>query len=127
MITTMKKAIKRCTAALGLLATGLYILIYMLSGALPDAFNITEGQPLNIRKLLPITAATAPEENGSGQNIAADSQFPNRLAGDSYSVDLKIFGFIPLKRAGVSGNPNSRSFAAKSGLSKEILCVRCSQ
>ncbi|MDR1892995.1 MAG: SpoIVB peptidase [Oscillospiraceae bacterium] len=90
------KLFRRIAALLFVLLTGIFTLIATLYGSLPDSFSVQEGQLLTVQKILPIGVAYAPE------GVAASKPFSGRLAGEYYSVDLKLLGFIPIKSAKVS-------------------------
>ncbi len=71
----------------------LFTSIYVLSDNISQSYKVTRGEELKIDSFVPITATY----NGvkmSGNTIA-------RHIGDSFTVDLKIFGVIPFSTADV--------------------------
>ncbi len=93
MKNTAKKIIKPIFSAATLLSAALLTLAYLFGNHLPDTFQVVEGSRLSFRHM-PVQAIyndSAPSQSTLGQP----------LAGSAYNVDLKLFGFIPVKQAQV--------------------------
>ncbi len=62
--------------------------LYLLDAAIPDKINILEGEEFSLPSVPAITA-----------NLPAETPY---TSGDSYQVDVKLFGSIPVKQVTVS-------------------------
>ena len=93
MKISAKKIIKPIFSAAALLSAALLTLTYLIGNHLPDHFQVVEGSRLTLN--MPVQAVyndSAPSQSLLGQKA---------LAGSEYNVDLKLFGFIPVKQAQV--------------------------
>lgn len=74
--------------------TIIFTLTYTLSNELPDKFQVIEGSILRINRPIPVKATYT--DAAKSQKLNVDS-----VVGTKYSVDLKMFGLIPIKSAEV--------------------------
>ncbi|MDO4607860.1 MAG: SpoIVB peptidase [Clostridia bacterium] len=89
----MKRVIKSFFVLCLIGCSCVFTCIYALSGTVSKNYKVTRGQELKIDSVVPITATY----NGvkmSGSSIS-------RHIGDSFKVDLKIFGVIPFSTADI--------------------------
>ncbi len=89
-----KKIIKPIFGTASLLSALMLTLAFLFSNHLPDRFQVVEGTRLTLSHM-PIQAVykdSAPSQSSLGQTP---------LEGSEYNVDLKLFGFIPVKSAQV--------------------------
>lgn len=89
----MKKIVKIFFAVLLICCSYIFTSIYIMGNNLSDSYKITSGEELQIKGFVPVTAVY----NGDkiSQNIY------NKKAGESFEVDLKIFGVIPFSTVNV--------------------------
>lgn len=93
MKTTAKKIIQPIFSAAALLSAALLTLAYLFGNHLPDTFQVVEGSRLSFSRL-PVRAVY-------NDSTPSQSTLGHALAGSEYNVDLKLFGFIPVKQAQV--------------------------
>lgn len=89
----MKKLIKIIFCFLLLFCTGIYTAVYILSSSVEKSYKINFGSELNIDSFVPVTAVY----NGV-KNLQTEEDYS---VGDSFKVDLKIFGVIPFSTVDV--------------------------
>ena len=94
MKLTAKKIIKPIFTAASLLSTAVLTLAYLFGNHLPDHFQVVEGGSLTFQHM-PVRAVY--NDSALSQAELGDTA----LAGSEYSVDLKLFGIIPVKEAQV--------------------------
>ncbi len=70
-----------------------FTLIYMIGDTVSESYKVTRGQELQIDSVVPITATY------NGVKMSQNSLV--RQVGDSFKVDLKIFGVIPFSTVDV--------------------------
>jgi len=87
----MKRIVKAIAAAAFAVCLLLQISIIKLDREMPDSFHINPDQTLTVNNALPIIAVTRSEQ----------SSVPVSVSGNTYHVDLKIFGVVPVKSARV--------------------------
>lgn len=75
-----------------IISSGIFMLIYGVSRDVSPSYKINRGEILNIDTKIPVTA----EFNG-----AKMSQSTTNTVGESFDVDLKIFGLIPFSTVSV--------------------------
>ena len=89
----MKKLFKILSAVMLVLCSFVFVSVYYLSNSVDDVYKINRGQELQIDSFVPVTAVY----NGAKMSQSND----NYLVGESYKVDLKIFGVIPFSTVDV--------------------------
>lgn len=89
----MKKFIKIIFASLLVLCSYIFTSIYIMSDDIAENYRINRGDELNVDTFMPITATY------NGVKMSQGS-FARRV-GDSFEVDLKIFGVIPFSTVSV--------------------------
>ena len=91
----IKKSIRFFTAVLSAACLCLLIAATAVSNGLPDSFIVNEGDVLTMSGGIPITAVKQ-----AGQQRPA-SVASDETEGEHYTVDLNLFGVIPMKSAQV--------------------------
>lgn len=89
----MKKAIKIFFVISLILCSYIFTSIYIVSDSVSTSYKVTRGEELKIDSFVPVTAVY------NGVKMSHGSF--NRKVGDSFDVDLKIFGVIPFSTARV--------------------------
>lgn len=89
-----KNVLRPICLAMIILLTVIFTLTYTLSNELPDKFKVIEGSLLQINRPLPVKATYTDAAKSQKLNV-------NSVVGTKYSVDLKMFGLIPIKSAEV--------------------------
>ncbi len=74
-----------------LFAGAVFTLVAVLSAKISKNYKINTGEVFSIESLIPLTA----------EPVTADAGYVPDKAGDSYEVDLKIFGLIPFSTVNV--------------------------
>lgn len=86
----MKKAVKICFVVLFVFCSCLFTSIYIMSDDVAENYKINRGDELNLDTFMPVTAVY------NGVNVSQGS-FPRHI-GESFEVDLKLFGIIPFTK-----------------------------
>ncbi len=89
----MKKVIKAFFVMALFFCSYIFVAIYIMSGQVADSYKVVRGSELEINGFAPITATY----NGTKMSQSSYS----RAVGESFEVDLKIFGVIPFSRVSV--------------------------
>lgn len=89
----MKKAIKIFCAVLLLASSCIFTSIYIMSDDISDNYKLNFGEELKIDSFMPVTAVY----NGVKESQGGTP----RQIGESYEVDLKLFGIIPISKTNV--------------------------
>ena len=89
----MKKFIKILSVFLFLLCSGIFASVYAMSVSVDQSYKLNRGEELTIDTVMPVTAVY----NGVKMSQSNDKH----LVGDSFEVDLKIFGLIPFSTVNV--------------------------
>lgn len=89
----MKKAIKIFCAVLLLASSCIFTSIYIMSDDISDNYKLNFGEELKIDSFMPVTAVY----NGIKESQGGTP----RQIGESYEVDLKLFGIIPISKTNV--------------------------
>ncbi len=89
----MKKLIKTFFVIAALLSSLAFTVVYIMDNSVADSYKVNKGEELNIDAFVPITA------HYKGAKMSQESVV--RSVGDSFDVDLKIFGVIPFSTVSV--------------------------
>ncbi len=89
----MKKIIKTVFALLLIICSYIFTSIYIMSNSVADSYKVNRGEELHIDSFAPVTAVY----NG----VRMSQGVYTRQVGDSFEVDLKIFGVIPFSTVSV--------------------------
>lgn len=89
----MKKFVKILSVFLFLLCSGIFASVYAMSVSVDQSYKLNRGEELTIDTVMPVTAVY----NGVKMSQSNDKH----LVGDSFEVDLKIFGLIPFSTVNV--------------------------
>ena len=89
----MKKAIKIVCVILLLISSYIFTSIYIMSDDISDSYKLNFGDELKIDSFMPVTAVY----NGVKESQGGTP----RQIGESYEVDLKLFGIIPISKTKV--------------------------
>ena len=89
----MKKFVKILSVFLFLLCSGIFASVYAMSVSVDQSYKLNRGEELRIDTAMPVTAVY----NGVKMSQSNDKH----LVGDSFEVDLKIFGLIPFSTVNV--------------------------
>ena len=89
----MKKVIKFLFGILFIFCSCVFTSIYIMSGSVAENYKVNRGEELQMDTFMPVTAVY----NGvkMSQGVYA------RQIGESFEVDLKIFGVIPFSTVNV--------------------------
>lgn len=90
----IRKSIKTIAASMGVLCTLLFAGTAVLDIRLPDSYQVVQGQTLEIGAAGTVRAVYADTKE---KNSAAMAQ----ASGESYAVELRLFGLFPVKSASV--------------------------
>ncbi len=85
----LQRAIKTVFFCFLLLDSAIFILMFVAANGIPQSYKIGRGETLKINTSLPVTAVYK----------SADKK--SRNVGDTFEVDLKMFGVIPFSTANV--------------------------
>ncbi len=88
-----KRSLKFITAALALLCSVVFIAVYIVDNKVSDNYKINRGDMLNIDTIVPVTAVY------NGAKMSQSNL--NHTVGETFEVDLKIFGVIPFSTVNV--------------------------
>lgn len=91
----IKKSIRCFTAGLSAVCLCLLIFATVVSNGLPDSFAVTQGNTLTMNGGIPVTASKQPGEQKPASAFAGGKE------SEHYTVDLNLFGVIPIKSAEV--------------------------
>ena len=89
----MKKFVKIVFAILLVVCSGVFGSIYVAQKAVADSYKVNRGEELIIDSVLPITVSY------DGVRMSQGSY--TRQVGETFEVDLKIFGVIPFSTVNV--------------------------
>lgn len=89
----MKKAVKFVFFTFFVFCSLTFIAIYLMGNSVEQAYKINRGEELQIDTPIPVTAVY------NGVKMSQSSE--NHSVGDSFKVDLKIFGVIPFSTVNV--------------------------
>ena len=89
----MKKLVRIFCALIFLFCGFVFTSMYMMNGTVADNYKITRGEEFEIDSIVPVTAVY------NGVKMSQSNQ--NYLVGESFEVDLKIFGVIPYSTVSV--------------------------
>ncbi len=89
----MKKIVKTLFVFLFLFCSCIFASVYAMSISVDQSYKLNRGEELKIDTVMPVTAVY----NGIKMSQSND----NHLVGDSFEVDLKIFGLIPFSTVNV--------------------------
>lgn len=91
----IKKSIRCFAAVLSAVCLCLLIVATAVSNGLPDSFVVGKGDALTINGGIPITASKQSGEQKPASVLTGEKE------GEHYTVDLSLFGVIPIKSAEV--------------------------
>ncbi len=89
----MKKAVRIFFVLSFLVCSYIFVAIYIMSGTVSQSYKVARGDELKIEGFAPVTVSY------NGTKMSQNSY--NRKVGDSFEVDLKLFGVIPFSTANV--------------------------
>ena len=89
----MKKAIKFIFGIFFIFCSCAFVSVYLMSNTVQENYKVNHGEELRIDSPLPVTAVY------NGVKMSQSNE--NHLVGDSFEVDLKIFGVIPFSTVNV--------------------------
>ena len=89
----MKKAIKFLFGILFIFCSCIFTSIYIMSGSVAENYKVNHGEELQVDTFMPVTAVY----NG----VKTSQGVYTRQVGESFEVDLKIFGVIPFSTVNV--------------------------
>ncbi len=89
----MKKLIKTFFVIAALLSSLVFTAIYIMDNSVADSYKVNKGEELTIDTFVPVTA------HYKGVKMSQESVI--RSVGESFDVDLKIFGVIPFSTVSV--------------------------
>lgn len=89
----MKKLIRGIAATCAACCTGLLVLISAVSFSMPNSYSVIEGDNLTLQTVLPLSVG----DRDSGEN----SRLVGMTSGNKVNMELKLFGFVPVKEVSV--------------------------
>ena len=92
-VKKLKKAIKIFCIMCFVFCSCVFTSVYFMSNSVADSYKVNRGEELQIDSFVPVTAVY----NG----VKMSQSTENKLVGDSFEVDLKIFGVIPFSTVSV--------------------------
>ncbi len=89
----MKKFVKSIFVLLLFVCSSVFVSVYIMSVSVDESYKLNHGEELKIDAVMPITAVY------NGVKMSQSNE--KHLIGDSFEVDLKIFGVIPFSTVNV--------------------------
>ena len=89
----MKKIVKSLFVVLFVFCSCVFTSMYFMTFSISQSYKVNRGEELQIESIIPVTAVY------NGAKMSQSSE--NHLVGDSFKVDLKIFGVIPFSTVDV--------------------------
>lgn len=89
----MKNVIKFLFGILFVFCGCVFSIVYVMGNSVSDSYKVNSGEELKIDGIVPVTAIY------NGVKMSANNE--NHLVGESFEVDLKIFGVIPFSTVNV--------------------------
>ncbi len=89
----MKKLIRGIAATCAACCTGLLVLISAVSFSMPNSYSVIEGDNLTLQTVLPLSVG----DRDTGES----SKLVGMTSGNKVNMELKLFGFVPVKEVSV--------------------------